>query len=104
MVASQFRSAVAAGDAAAACRLLAPETRNQIERSTKRPCVSALPEEDLPTDGGRVRTVDVYGDQARVVFADDTVFLASFTTGWRITAAGCVPRGEQPYDCTIRGR
>jgi hypothetical protein len=83
---------------------LAPETRRELERSAELPCDRALLKEDVPTDGGQVRTVDVYGDQARVVFARDTVFLASFSAGWRITAAGCVFRGDQPYDCVIRGR
>jgi hypothetical protein len=84
--------------------LLAPETRRELERSVGLPCDHALRHEQVPTDGGQVRTVDVYGDQARVVFAGDTVFLASFSAGWRITAAGCVSRGDRPYDCVVRGR
>jgi hypothetical protein len=103
-VARQFRSAVAAGNAAVACGLLAPQTRRELERSADLPCDRALADADVPTHGHHVDTVDVYGDQARVVFAGDTVFLASFSAGWRITAAGCVYRGDQPYDCVISGR
>ena len=33
----------------------------------------------------------------------DTVFLATFPGGWRVVAAGCTPRGDRPYDCTVAG-
>ena len=33
----------------------------------------------------------------------DTVFLAHFPTGWKITAAGCRPRPQRPYQCEIKG-
>jgi len=33
----------------------------------------------------------------------DVVFLAIFDGQWRITAAGCHSRGEQPYDCHVKG-
>jgi hypothetical protein len=31
------------------------------------------------------------------------VFLAAFPGGWRVVAAGCTPRGDRPYDCTLQG-
>jgi len=52
---------------------------------------------------GSVTHVDVYGQWARVVLSDDTVFLAAFPGGWRVVAAGCQSRGERPYDCTVQG-
>jgi hypothetical protein len=32
----------------------------------------------------------------------DTVFLARFDAGWRVTAAHCAPRVNAPYDCQIK--
>ncbi|MEV5886330.1 hypothetical protein AB0L74_27060 [Streptomyces sp. NPDC052020] len=61
-----------------------------------------MSEQQLP-QAGAVRTVDVYGGQARVVLGHDTVFLARFPAGWKVTAAGCRPRADQPYQCEIKG-
>ena len=33
----------------------------------------------------------------------DVVFLSMFGNRWLITAAGCQPRGDRPYDCTLKG-
>jgi hypothetical protein len=33
----------------------------------------------------------------------DTVFLARFDGGWRVMAADCSPRAEQPYECQVKG-
>ena len=51
--------------------------------------------------GCRNQLVD--GQWARVRLSDDTVFLGMFAGGWRVVAAGCTPRGERPYDCTVAG-
>ena len=100
-----FRLAVATHDASAACALIAPETRRELQQATKLPCVRGMGALDIPAGHGRgdVRRVDVFGGQARVEFAGDTVFLAEFPTGWRVSAAGCTPRGDHPYDCTLAG-
>ena len=63
-------------------------------------CLCAL--RDLPAPGP-VRTVDVYGEWARVVTERDTLFLAAFGEGWRVVAVGCRSRGERPYDCQVQG-
>lgn len=56
----------------------------------------------MPADG-RVRHVDVYGNQARAVLAADTLFLSRFPDGWKVTAAGCEERPDKPYQCEIKG-
>jgi hypothetical protein len=99
-VAQQLRQALANGDAASACALLAPSTAAELEPS----CPEAIIDEDLPTADGS-GTAEVYGRWAQVRLDDDTVFLAAFSGGWRVVAAGCRARGAaEPYDCTLQGR
>lgn len=97
-----FEHALRAGDAERACGLLAPETRSELEDSERMPCPEALPDQRLPT-GAAARGYDVHGRQARAVLSGDTVFLSRFPGGWRVVAAGCTARSEQPYDCTVKG-
>ena len=101
-VAVKLLTAVQAGDGAAACAALAPDTAAELEKSAEKPCPAAVLEEDLPAPAA-VTSADVYGQRAQVVLADDTVFLAMFPGGWRVVAAGCFPRADRPYDCTIQG-
>jgi hypothetical protein len=92
--------AVAAGDGSAACARLAPETAAEVAQSAGKPCAEAILEEELPAPG-RVLGTAVYGQRAQVRLDDDTVFLGAFGGGWRVVAAGCTGRGEQPYDCVV---
>jgi hypothetical protein len=85
-----------------ACAALAPGTVEELEQSADSPCAKALGEEQLKP-GGAVRLVDVYGNQAWAVLTADTVFLSRFTEGWKVVAAGCEPRPQQPYQCRIKG-
>lgn len=101
-VAVQLLTAVQAEDGAAACAALAPETLSELEESADKPCATAILEEDLPAPAP-VTSADVYGQWAQVVLSDDTVFLAMFPGGWRVVAAGCTPRTDRPYDCTLQG-
>jgi hypothetical protein len=101
-VAERFHAAIGDRDAALACGLLAPATREDLEHSKGEDCLKAVLSAGIRS-AGAVGHIDVYGDQARVVFAHDTVFLATFSAGWRVTAAGCHPRGERPYQCELRG-
>ncbi|MEV4512415.1 hypothetical protein AB0K00_26040 [Dactylosporangium sp. NPDC049525] len=101
-VAVRLLAAVQDRDGAAACTVLAPDTVQTLERSAGASCADAVLDEDLPEPAG-VRRVDVFGQWARVVLADDTVFLAAFPGGWRVVAAGCRSRGERPYDCVLQG-
>lgn len=100
--AQRFTAAVTAGQFATACTDLAPGTRTELEADAKADCVTALRGADLTT-GGATRHIDVYGQQARVVLAGDTLFLAQLPGGWKVTAAGCQPRNTTAYDCTVKG-
>nr|WP_236072294.1 hypothetical protein [Streptomyces polyasparticus] len=84
------------------CRALAPATRAELEQSSEATCTDSVLGEDLPY-GGRGRTVDVHGRQARVVLQHDTLFLSQFPDGWKIVAAGCRPQRSQPYQCRVKG-
>jgi hypothetical protein len=103
--ARRFHEALANKELVAACDLLAPRTRQELEQSAKASCPQALSDAGLP-DVTTVTTADVYGPNARVVLAGDTgdtVFLARFGTQWKVTAAGCTPRQDLPYDCDVKG-
>ncbi|MEV5311411.1 hypothetical protein [Streptomyces sp. NPDC052610] len=99
---TRFERLLAAGRYAPLCGTLAPATREELEHTAEAACARAIGEEELPP-GGAVRQVDVYGAQARVVLEHDTVFLSHFPDGWKVTAAGCLPRPERPYQCAIEG-
>ncbi|MEU6866167.1 hypothetical protein ABZ924_23395 [Streptomyces sp. NPDC046876] len=99
-----FARAVAGDDFRAACALLAPGTRQELEEGEQKPCASALAGQDLP--GARTRTVrgtEVYGRQAMVRLEEDTLFLSRFDGGWRVVAAGCRPEADEPYRCAVKG-
>jgi hypothetical protein len=49
-------------------------------------------------------SVSAWGDEAQARSTADTLFLHDFPDGWRVTGAGCHPRNEQVYDCTVGGR
>jgi hypothetical protein len=86
----------------AACDLLAPSTLDELE-ATSGPCADSLPDEVRPSSGP-ARSTEVYGKDAIVHLGSDTVFLARFRDGWRVTAAGCTEQGEgRPYDCKVKG-
>jgi hypothetical protein len=92
------------GRTEAACSLLAPETLKELE-SSEGPCDTALPDQLQGSTGGtRSAEAEVYGKDAIVHLGNDTVFLARFRDGWRVTAAGCTPQEPgRPYDCKVKG-
>ena len=100
--AQRLLNAVDRKDGAAACALLAPQTAAEVVQSAQQDCAEAILDQNLPRPGA-VTGDDVYGQWARVRLSDDTIFLAMFAGGWRVVAAGCTPRGERPYDCTVQG-
>ena len=98
---ASFQQAVVRGDAAAACALLAQEARGNLESASAESCAQALPALDLPAGG--VRSVEVWGGTAQVRLESGVLFLARFRTGWQVTGAGCQPRPDLPYDCSVQG-
>jgi hypothetical protein len=100
--AQDFARSVAQSREPAACRILAPDTRSELEQSEGKPCAAALAATDLP-DPGTLRSTRRYGTMSQAVFTNDTFFLSQFPGGWKVVAAGCEPRGDRPYDCTLQG-
>jgi hypothetical protein len=100
--ATVFEQARDAGDRTALCAALAPNTRGELEDSEKKACVDVIDAQEVPA-GGPVDRVEVYGRQARVRLASDTLFLSQFRDGWKIVAAGCRSRPGQPYQCSVKG-
>jgi hypothetical protein len=85
-----------------ACALVAPGTVKELEDSSGS-CSKGIADAELPR-AGRVLGVEVYGLDAMVRLEHDTIFLAFFGSGWRVTAAGCTPQEpERPYSCDLKG-
>jgi hypothetical protein len=85
-----------------ACGLLAPDTLKALEDS-EGPCATTLADQ-LTTSEGAVTSAEVYGKDAIVRLSSDTVFLARYREGWKVTAAGCTrPEAGRPYDCKVKG-
>lgn len=97
-----FEEALATGDHALACVLLAPSTRRQLVQDQQQDCPRAIAGEELPRGGG-LRGAEAYGRQAMLRLTGDTLFLSQFTDGWKVVAAGCAPEGDKPYECSVKG-
>ncbi|MEW2584941.1 hypothetical protein [Streptomyces virginiae] len=100
--ATAFEETLARADYVAACALLAPQTRRQLEQDSDKPCGSALADEGLPV-ADPVRTTQVYGRQALLRLEGDALFLSQFDDGWKVVAAGCQPESGEPYQCAVKG-
>ena len=106
-VSRAFYQAVGAQDGAAACRLLAPPTRAEVERSSGQPCAEGILDQGVQEATGAPR-VDVYGTMALVRWPQETTFVTRYDTGWQVYAAGCSPDPKSPpdadrYDCDVQG-
>ena len=97
-----FEAALKRGDAATACQLLAPPTRKELEQSESEKCAKALPDQNIPPATSEA-DVDVFGDEAIARVAEDVVFLTNVGGTWMVSAAGCKPQPDQPYDCEVKG-
>ena len=97
-----FEAALKRGDAATACNLLAPPTRKELEQSESEKCAEALPDQDIPTTTSEAN-VDVFGDEAIARVPGDVLFLTNVGGTWMVSAAGCKPQADQPYDCEVKG-
>jgi hypothetical protein len=100
--AAKFHSALEAGDTRAACALLAPAAVGKLENGQSGSCPGKLAALSLPA-AGEVGGSRAFGSNAQVQLESDTVFLTLSGDRWKITAAGCTPRGEKPYDCEVEG-
>ena len=83
------------------CDLLTPATLAAFEESASASCSEAI--EQVPTDGGAVQSVEVWGGDAQVRLTGDTLFLTETGVGWRVSAAACRKHVEAPYDCEVDG-
>lgn len=99
-VALRFEGSIA-NNPTTACALLAPETIKAVEENGDA-CAKKLPQKADPARD-RATSVQVYGKDAIVHVGTDTLFLARFADGWRVTAAGCTRQPDRPYDCKVRG-
>ncbi|GLZ05211.1 hypothetical protein Acsp03_26770 [Actinomadura sp. NBRC 104412] len=86
------------GDGHAACTRLVPRAASTLETGDTR-CEQQILR--LGLKGGPLGPVEVWADQARVRAGTDTVFLTRWGSGWRVTAVGCEPRDDRPYDCDV---
>lgn len=100
--AQAWAAAIQDRDGSAACSLLAPATRSELEQSEHRSCPQAVLHVRLP-DPERLDSAQQWGNSGFVVFDADTLFLGRFEDGWKVTAAGCRPQPERPYDCQLQG-
>jgi hypothetical protein len=84
------------------CRLLAEKTLTSLVEDAGTACEEAIG--DLPIGTGTPTSVEVWGEEAQVKLADDTLFLTRTSDGWKVMAAACRPQAEQqPYDCQLEG-
>ena len=103
-VAGKFLQAVAAGDAAVACGLLAEDTRTALENEESEPCGEAIG--NVQIEAGAPTAVELYLTNAKADLDDgDSAFLSLTADGWRISAAGCKagdgPPADAPMDCEL---
>jgi hypothetical protein len=96
-----FQAAVDRRDWVSGCAGLSGPARQDVE-STDTGCAAGLSE--LHLSGGTVGDVQVWGGTAQVRLGQQTLFLAEFSTGWKVTAAGCTyVSKDSPYDCEVKG-
>jgi hypothetical protein len=103
-VAERFFAAVGSGDGPAACRLLAPDTREALEDEEQKPCRDAIG--GVQIDEARPTAVELYLTNAQADLDNgERAFLSRTTDGWRVSAAGCTtgegPPEEVPMECEL---
>ena len=99
-VVDAFFAALEGDDGEKACEQLNPETRAALEDQEKSACRDAITQLDLQASD--VERVQVYGRSAMAELSDgEAAFLDQEQSGWRISAAGCRPVGDRPYDCEL---
>jgi hypothetical protein len=88
-------------DPADRCGLLIPSTAVALAEDGSTDCPDAISQ--VPNATGPVESVAVWGNEAQVRMAGDTLFLTRTPTGWRVTAADCRADGDGPYRCGVEG-
>jgi hypothetical protein len=101
-VARSLLAATSRGDGQAACDVLSPHTRTELEQSRGKPCERGILQETIGR-GSTVRDAHVFDTMAQVRFDDETVFLSRFGSGWLVVATACTRRPAGPYDCSVSG-
>jgi hypothetical protein len=93
---------VSASDWTRACSLLAPQAKAELEKPAGKGCPAALadqrPPEPRPLDSS-----SAFGTMTQLRFADDTMFVARFESGWKVMALQCAPVPGHPCDCALKG-
>ena len=98
--AEKLYTAVADKQGGPACATLTPAAAHALEQQEREPCARAVTSVQL--SGSRASRVRVYETSATVSFAGgDTAFLDYTDEGWRVSAAGCKPMGQEPADCEL---
>ena len=90
-------------DPEAACALLAPRTEQAVEEDGELVRARRCRVRTCRRRGGAPRS-RWPGTRRRCATPQETVFLALFDDGWRVTAAGCTrtsPDPAVPYDCVV---
>ena len=104
-VTDRFYAALQGHAGERACAQLSENTVNALESASGRSCAQAITA--LPLPGRRTARSIVYLDSARADVAGaaqgEAAFLDRTARGWRISAAGCRPKGDGPYDCQLEG-
>ena len=103
-VAERFFAAVGSRDGAAACRLLAADTRKALEDEEQKPCRDAIG--GLQIDEARPAAVELYLTNAQADLDNgQRAFLSRTADGWRVSAAGCTtgegPPEDVPMECEL---
>jgi hypothetical protein len=100
-VTARFLAALEAGEGERACARLTRDAAESL--AATRACAEVVT--DLGVSPGRVTRGQVSGIGAKVEVAGGQSFFLELTrAGWRIAAAGCVPKtGDEPFDCDAEG-
>jgi len=96
-----FYAALERHDGAGACEELSDDTRSSLETSEKKPCDQAV--FSLGLSPSSIAAVHVYVTSAEATLTrGEAVFLDQTPQGWKISAIGCKPQHERPYDCELQ--
>jgi hypothetical protein len=93
-------AAVSRHDGEAACAQLTSAAAQALEQEEKEACAKAVT--GLELQGSHAARVRVFETSAAVTFTGgELAFLDRTSEGWRVSAAGCKPQGQQPADCEL---